>query len=44
MAEEKQAKFTEMGAVRMAYESWVDRNGNGAIQQSRLATRAMIRK
>lgn len=44
MAEEKQTKFTEMGAVRMAYESWVDRNGNGAVQQSRLATRAMIRK
>lgn len=44
MAEEKQTKFTEMDAVRMAYESWVDRNGNGAVQQSRLATRATIRK
>ncbi len=44
MAEEKQTQFTEMGAVRMAYESWVDRNGNGVIQQSRPATRAMIRK
>lgn len=44
MAEEKQTQFTEMGAVRMAYESWVDRTGSGAIQQSRPATRAMIRK